>query len=106
MSTTPEALFSERERNVENDEDSIFIYAYIPLFNQCVANWSRVRDALFLFFCEGGWVRCEKLKFIHTFPNARKNTDRTRRINTTTSNKNKNNNIKRTRKDKRKGYGA
>ena len=29
ISTTPEALFSERERNVENDEDSIFIYAYI-----------------------------------------------------------------------------
>jgi hypothetical protein len=47
-----------------------------------------------------------KTQFIHTFPNARKNTDRTRRINTTTSNKNKNNNIKRTRKDKRKGYGA
>ena len=57
------------------------------------------------FFLGGGGGEVKNSIYPH-FSKREKNTDRTRRINTTTSNKNKNNNIKRTRKDKRKGYGA
>ena len=48
----------------------------------------------------------EVQKLIYPHFSKREKKHRTRRINTITSNKNKNKNIKRTRKDKRKGYGA
>ena len=56
ISTTPEALFSERERNVENDEDSIFIYIHISRSSinasRAPSNWSR-RCVCFFFFVRG-----------------------------------------------------
>ena len=39
------------------------------------SNWSRVRDAFVSFFLRGG-VGSEGNSNIHTFPNARKNTER------------------------------
>ena len=59
---------------------------------------------LFLFFLRRWVVVREVQKLIYPHFSKREKKHRTRRINTITSNKNKN--IKRTRKDKRKGYGA
>ena len=68
------------------------------------SNWSR--DAFVSFLLRRWVVVREVQKLIYPHFSKREKKHRTRRINTITSNKNKNKNIKRTRKDKRKGYGA